>query len=127
MAALRLVQNCLSNRKQSTKRNSDFSSWEETLFGVPQGSILGPLLFNIFLCDLFFIMNETDFASYADDSAPYVMGNNVEDVIIQLQNASLTLFHWIYDNQIKVNPDQCHLICSTDDKVNIIVENHKNV
>ena len=72
-------------------------------------------------------MNETDFASYADDSALYVMGSNVEDVIIQLQNASLTLFHWIYDNQIKVNPDQCHLICSTDDNVNIIVENHKNV
>ena len=125
IAALRLVQNYLSNRKQRTKINSDFSSWEEILFGVPQGSILGPLLFNIFLCDLFFIMNETDFASYADDNTPYVVGNNIEDVIIKLQNASLTLFQWFYDNQMKANPDKCHFICSTDDKVNITVENQK--
>ena len=116
------MQNYLSNRKQRTKINSDFSSWEEILFGVPQGSILGPLLFNIFLCDLFFIMNETDFTSYADDSTPYVVGNNMEDVIIKLQNASLTLFQWSYDNQMKANPDKCHFICNTDDKVNIIAE-----
>ena len=125
IAALRLVRNYLSNRKQRTKINSDFSSWEEILFGVPQGSILGPLLFKIFLWDLFFIMNETDFASYADDNTPYVVGNNVEDVIIKLQNASLTLFQWFYDNQMKANPDKCHFICSTNDKVNITVENQK--
>ena len=53
IAALRLVQNYLSNRKQRTKINSDFSSWEEILFGVPQGSILGPLLFNNFLWFVF--------------------------------------------------------------------------
>ena len=39
-------------------------------------------------------MNETDFASYADDNTPYVEGNNIEDVIIRLQNGSLTLFKW---------------------------------
>ena len=49
LPALRLVQSYLSNRKQRTKINSEFSSWEEILFRVPQGSILGPFLFNIFL------------------------------------------------------------------------------
>ena len=62
-------------------------------------------------------MSETDFASYADRKTSYVVGNNIEDVIIKLQNASLTLFQWFYDNQIKANPNKCHFICSTDDKV----------
>ena len=42
------------------------------LFRVSQGSILGPLIFNMFLCDLFLIICKTDFASYADDNTPYV-------------------------------------------------------
>ena len=89
IASLRLLQNCLSNHKERTNVNSDFSSCEEILFGVPQVSILGPLLFYIFLCDLFFIMNETNFASYSDDNTPDVVGNNIEDVIIKLQ-----IHHW---------------------------------
>ena len=50
---------------------SIFSSWEEGLFGVPQGSILG-LLFKLFMRDPFIIMNETNFASYADDNTSYI-------------------------------------------------------
>ena len=65
MSALRFVHSYLANRMQRTKINSEYSYWEEILFGVPQGSILGPLLFNIVLCDLFFIMENTDIASYA--------------------------------------------------------------
>ena len=62
-------------------------------------------------------MSETDFASYADHKTSYVVGNNIEDVIIKLQNASLTLFQQFYDNQMKDNLDKCHFICSTDEKL----------
>ena len=123
LPALRLVQSYLTKRKQKTKIDTDFTSWGELLFGVPHGSILGPLLFNIFLCDLFFVMNNIDFASYADDSNPCFVGKDLDDVITKQQNASKTLFQWFNDNQMKANLEKCHFICSSSIKVNISIEN----
>ena len=76
-----LYYSYLKNRKQRTKINFAYISWGEILFGVPQGCILGPLLFNIFLCDLFNMMSDTDFASYADDNTPYVAADTIDEVI----------------------------------------------
>ena len=81
LTALKLVHNYLSNRKQRTKINSTHSSLLEILFGVSQGSILGPLLFNIFLIDLFFIIEDTDIASYADGNTSYIISDNIVGVI----------------------------------------------
>ena len=116
-SALRFVRSYSKNRKQRTKINSEYSSWEEIIFGVPQGSILGPLLFNIFICDLFFIMNETDFSNYADDTAPYVTGNNLDDVMKKLEIDSNKLFRWFEENQMKANKDKCHLITNSNTDV----------
>ena len=93
------------------------------LCGISQGSILGPLLFNIFLCDLFFHNDNIDFASYADDNTLYTIVNDVGDVTCKLQNSSKILFQWFMDNQMKANLDKCHFTYSTNDTVNMIVEN----
>ena len=98
MSAMRFVHSYLKNYMQRTKINSEYSYWEEIMFGIPEGSILGPLLFNIFLCDLFLIMENIDIAIYADDNTPYTTGNSIEEVIQKLENAAQTLFQWFSDN-----------------------------
>ena len=74
MKALNFIYDYLRNRKQRTKINNAYSSWQKILYGVPQGSILAPLLFNIDLCDLFLILNHNDIANYADGYTPYICG-----------------------------------------------------
>ena len=122
-AAQRLIHSYLTNRKQRTKVNSSYSSWEEILFGIPQGSILGPLLFNIFLCDMFFAMNDINFASYADDNNPSVFSDSIEDVIRILKNDSVKLFKWFSDNMMKANKDECHLIAGSNENVSMKLDN----
>ena len=56
LSALKLVHDYLSDSKHRTRVNNSYSTWFEIFFGVRQGSILGPLLFNIFFTDLFFIL-----------------------------------------------------------------------
>ena len=103
--ALRLIHSYLSIRRQKTKINESYGLWEEILFGVPQGFILGPLLFNIFICDLCFIVNEIDFASYTDDNTPFVLGDRLDDVLDSLENASVKHFDLFFNNQMKTSPD----------------------
>ena len=69
-------------------------------------------------------MNKVDFASYTDDNTPYVLGNGVKEVINSLKEASDELFYWFTDTQMKANPDKCHLLTSSSDKVNICMNNY---
>ena len=120
--ALRLIiHSYLSNRIQRTKINESYSLWEEILFGVPQGSILGPLLFNVLMCDLFFIVNEIDFASNVDDNTPFVSGDRLDS----LENTSLKLFDWFSNNQMKVNPVKCHLLTSATASIAIEIKDNE--
>ena len=64
------------------------------MFGVPQGSILAPLLFSIFLINLLFIIEYFDIASYVDDKTPYVNADNIDGVIKSLEKASEVFLKW---------------------------------
>ena len=119
---MRFVHSYLKNRMQRTKINSEYSSWEDIMFGFPQGSILGPLLFNIFLCNLFLIMEEIDIAIYADDNTPYITENSIEEVIQKLENAAQMLFQWFSDNQMNANPGKCHFLRNSNGEVSLTTE-----
>ena len=122
LPALRFINDYLSNRKQRTKIENTYSTWLDIIFGVPQGSILGPLLFNVFLADLFFTVNDIDIASYVDDKTPYMIADNVDDLITSLEQASNGLFEWFKNNLLKSNADKCHLLVSTNDRVSMNVD-----
>ena len=79
-----LIYNYVSNRKQRVKVNDSYNSWSEIIFGVPQGYILEPLLFNIFECDMFYFMEDFEIANYADDSTPFSAKLNHKSVVDKL-------------------------------------------
>ena len=101
IVALTLIYSYLTNRWQRTKINMSYSSWEEMLFRVPQASVIGLLLFNIFLNDLFLIMKGTDFLSYAGDNTPYRKADTIDKVIKLLKRDSIMLLKRFSDNQMK--------------------------
>ena len=68
----------LSERKQMVKVNGAFSGWKESTKVVPQGSVLGPLLFNIFIDDIFSLVNETEVCNYADDTTIFTCDSNAK-------------------------------------------------
>ena len=84
ISSVRLIYDCLTNRKQRSKIGNNYSSWRDILSGVPQGSILAPLLFNIYMCDVFFLLTNMHVANHADDTKSYIYHENKESVIKSL-------------------------------------------
>ena len=109
------IGSLISNRKQRTKLDSFYSSWKAILSGVPQGSILGPLVFNIFMFSMFLILKGTYFTGYADDNTPFVVRDNITDVIKALEELGESLVNWFTNNEMKRNTDKCHLLLNSQE------------
>ena len=122
-SSLKLIHSYLSNRKQRVKINDRYSSWSEILFGVPQGSILGPLLFSIFMCDMFYFLEDFDIANCADDSTSYCAGKSAEFVVNNLEHSSTILFKWLNNNYMKVNTGKSHLLISGNSRPTVTIDN----
>ena len=106
----RRLFNYLSKRKQRVKINGSYSSWRDVTIGVPQGSVLGPLLFNIFINDIFFFVNNTDICNYADDTTIYACNSDLNTIINRLEIDSAVLARWFSKNYMKLNEEKCHLV-----------------
>ena len=92
--SLRLIQNYLSQRQQSVKVGLPLSKWLEIILGVPQRSILGPILFNVFINDLLLFIKETDICNFADDTTLYACEKELDTTSFKLEIETNTVIQW---------------------------------
>ena len=109
----------LKTRKQRTRTGSAFSDYLNILFGVPQGSILGPILLINFLSDLFYIYNDLNYESYAVDTTPYVCRQNYADAIEFLEPNINNIFAWFKNNGLVAHSGKSHFLVSLHEKISL--------
>ena len=130
LSSCKLLASYLHNRYQRVKIKDIRSDWLIMDRGVTQGSILGPLLFNVFINDMFFLNNDINIYNYADDNCISYAEKNVLQIKIILEKETNTMMDWFAKNSLAANPTKCQtmLLCGNNkrvDDLHIIVENDK--
>ena len=119
-SAIDLLKSYLSHRRQCIKIGNTSSTFLSLTKGVPQGSILGPLLFNIFINDIFLCVNKTKLFNYADDNTLSYAHANYQCLKQTLESESESLIEWFTNNQMQANPDKFQALAvgeRTQDKI----------
>ena len=104
--AVTFIYSYLKRRKQAVKTNNTESVFQILLSGVPQGSILGPILFNIFINDLFLFLKDVELANFEDDNTIYAANKRIEKLMEVLERESKSAIDWFKINDMIVNPDK---------------------
>ena len=108
--AITLMRSYLTGRRQRVKIGSTTSAWLEIQKGVPQGSILGPLLFNVFINDFFYVIDGCNIYNYADDNTLSVTHSNPTVLATILQGKAEEAIDWFSNNAMAANPDKFQAI-----------------
>ena len=122
--SLAFLSSYLKKRIQRTKVGSIFCKWLKVVLGIPQGSILGPLLFNIFINDLFEFVLDTDICKFADDNTLYACDISLEAVINRLNLDTERINNWFANNSMVANPGKFQLMyLGTNENRSIFIDN----
>ena len=102
--SLKLLLDYLEGRKQPLKIGSSYSFWSDVKIGVPQGSILGPLLFNVFIDNLFMFTENCKICNFVDDDTLYSYGMELFSILENLKHDMKTTLKWFRIKSLKANP-----------------------
>ena len=108
--ALKLIFSYLNNWKHCVHISKTYSNFENIISGVPQGSIVGPLLFDFSINDLFFFIESSSIHNFADDNTLSAWANTISDLINKLESDSNIAIEWFKMNKMIVNPDKFQAI-----------------
>ena len=121
--ALVLIYSHLKRRKQSVRINNTYSSFQTILSGVPQGSVLGPILFNFYINDLFLFIKEATLHNYADDNTLAYFSKTLSNLIGVLEEEAGVALTWLKQNQMIANPEKFDALLIKKDQTNTSGEN----
>ena len=123
-----MIHNYLTNCKQRTKISSSYSDCYDIVRGVAQGSILGPLFFNLFITDPFLFIKRTTICNFADDNTIYRCNINLQTILKDLKYDMQNILKWFKINSLKPNTKKFQfmiLVKSTSQSIILNINNIK--